>query len=260
MTLKFNDKSRIFGFIGNRGQGKTLAGIDHACINMANGIDVVSNIPIKGRARAKDGKLYDVEARPFIFAEWLFMDEKKRHVHLFWDEVNFLLASARGNSNVNRIYQGMLQQIRHFNISITYTCININRVDTELRNQTDVLVFCKNGIYTKWGSQSNVDPGEYVELRAYDQSGLLSGSVYDPKNPTPGYYSLLYAKPVWNHYNTEYWINPMEGMADVKFAKDSYLINAGHDDILEEDPTYPPTESDADAMMDGASFGQGSRT
>jgi len=252
VSIKFSDKSRVYGFIGERGQCKTLSAVTFASMNMANGIDVVSNVPIKGMARASDGQLYNVEARPFVFVDWLQMDESKRHVHLCLDEVNFLLASRRGNTTVNSIWQGILQQLRHFNLSISYTCININRVDTELRNQTDVLIFCKNAIYTNWGQSSHVLPGEYAELRAYDQSGLLTGSAYDPKNPTEPDFSILYTKPVWHHYNTEFWINPLEGIAEVKFAKDRFLINAGHgyDDESEPAETVPAQPQSYDEILD----------
>lgn len=253
--MKFNDKSRIYGFISPRGSGKTATATYFSALNMANGIEVVSNLPIKGKARNKNGDVVEVQTIPFKFSEWLRLTDWHRNKHLLLDEVNFLLASRRGNSNVNWIWQGILQQIRHFNISITYTCINWIRVDTELRNETDVRINCRNAVYSHWGRKNNVDPGEYIELFAYDLSGILTGRMFNWKNPelTPPCYSILRAKPVWDHYDTENWVDPMLGMADVQIKKDRFMYDARHDDDDHEESQAEAVEYNMTMYEDIAS-------
>lgn len=142
-----------------------------------------------------DKKLYTTTIKPaYWFAD--FNNEKWRnHVYLI-DEAQQWVDSRDSSSNVNGLFAHAAAQRRRANISILFTCQNIEWMYKRLRWSCHFIARCRDLSRTPWGKKKHIERGELISMRVWDMKGFATGYV--------GNSVLLKcnAKKIWNYYDS----------------------------------------------------------
>lgn len=212
-----DDLSLFIVVVGVRGSGKTLllTGLQKYALRQAALIKLI-------RQAKKKPKLYP-KRKPNVFSNYplkytfkpqtLDVDRliawKPEYTNcwVFFDEIQTTMDRQDWqNSGAKMINQG-LTVMRHRNISIACTIQSFEWLNARAQWQTDVIVKCRDLVFTPWGRANNLKPGEVINTIWLDKSGVLTGQTYEESHR---YYQMKFmGKSVFNNYDTTHEFDVM---------------------------------------------------
>lgn len=241
--------SLIIGWVGAKGNGKSLSMAQVIAWKLAARERVWSNMPVKlspallNRKKFMDGTpLEQHETIPLDWNLLYMLDESMAEGTVAIDEIGYYDDSRQTGSNKNRLINACIRQVRHRQLDILYTAKSFKSVDYRLRDETDVLVECEDLSYKPWGKENKVEGGISIIQRYYDLSGIVTGKATDYFSADRRQYKALifHGRPYWDCYDTRSVISLEEAFTSVKLDlkerkitnKDSNFDNETRDVIL----------------------------
>lgn len=200
-------KSNIIGIIGPKGNDKSLLLAATIIHKIVEGESVWSNMPVKtspailNRRYSPSGKLIKyTESHPLDWDLFYNLDESLVDGTVAIDEIGYQAGARQSSDTRNRLINMCIRQARHRCLDFIYTARTFYRVDYYIREETDILIECKDLCFSPWGLQHKVPGGTVAQLRYFDISGQTTGkSCYD------GYrYDSLKYYMERNFYGTPY--------------------------------------------------------
>lgn len=186
----------VIGFVGHRGGGKTVSSALLTAMDwLARMRPVRSNIPIRIPI-FWEGKTYWFWARELDEEQLYTLDVSLQYGLVYIDEINFWADARRAMSNKNIRLGDFAQQLRKRHLSMIYTVQDEDWIDSRLRQQTDIIVFCNDIERTEWGMDEGMERGMMFSCVVLDVSGLLTGVQYKHSRESDTY--MVHAKPFWN--------------------------------------------------------------
>jgi len=121
----------ITGFVGPRGNGKTLLMVVRLLRRYRNGYKLFTNFGIRVKHEKLDAKRLAA------------MGTDLRNCAIGVDEIHVLLDSRNSMKERNRILTYFILQTRKRNVVLFYTTQDEGQVDIRLRRNTDYWVYCR---------------------------------------------------------------------------------------------------------------------
>ena len=157
-------------------------------------------------------------ALPLNIKRLLRFDPEYRNGAVVVDEINVKLAEARrSNSNVNRWFNELDQQLRKLHLALYYSTIHEMWVDNRLRDMTDIFIKCEDPAFTVKGHRDKKRPGVDSNWYLYDMHGYKSGTPYPQSHKIYGPMPLN-LKKWWGIWDTEQYQST--GAAGYSFSMD----------------------------------------
>lgn len=243
----------IIGLIGQRGEGKSGTG---ACLSlvdfMIDGIPCFSNMAIACKMVIEDDIAQDVGfkkggivaygSQPFNKRALLQEGARFKNSVLFIDEINVEFAEARrAMSNTNLFFNRLVQELRHYVISLIYTAISEMHIDSRLRELTDVFIKVEDTALSAENLASRKPPGVDFKWVIYPMTRMLMGqSYYITHKPLPPRY-FNFAR-----YRGIYDDKEVQGEGKYKYGIDLSL-DSGEDIPTEQSVLPAPKVSEFEA-------------
>lgn len=191
-------KDLLVGFIGERGGGKSASASVLSFIDFdLDGIPVFSNMNIGfdvkitqsdiNRFASEFNKdmhavppgIYYFRSRPLDLAKLLMFDEEYRGSCMVVDEVNVEFSEARRSmTNTNLLGNRIVQELRHYEAAMVFTCISEMFIDARLRESADLFVKCHDLANSTSGIAQNKLAGEQFQWIGYLMSSCWTGETY----------------------------------------------------------------------------------
>lgn len=204
----------VVGFTGPRGAGKSIGLCYFGLGDMLAGVDVYANMEITdGTIRAND---LDTSML-FAFAESL------TECDAIIDEFQFYALGRESNTNRNKLLGWLGMQIRKKSMSVYYSTQNFQWLDSWWKFQTDVLVECRDLYHTPWGKEMGLGRGEEIHMKFFDMTGFVTGVTYK-ESGTPFGQMNIYAKALWNKYDSYALIGMDQVFQRFEIARDTYTV------------------------------------
>lgn len=176
----------IFGFVGERGSGKSLGGANIAVRDFAmNGEPLWSNMQIGlsvdvtddlAHSFGIDGGLVSYRSEYLDKQSFLALDSRYEGGCLFFDEFNLEYGEARRSSaNVNLLTDRAIQQLRKLQCGLIYTVLNEMYVDTRIRDNTDVFIRCSDVAFKPENLRQKMRQGVQFEWYLYPMTPKMVG-------------------------------------------------------------------------------------
>lgn len=215
----------IIGWVGAKGNGKSLSMAQAISWKLALGEKVWSNMPVKlspalmNRKTFMNGEPMEYrEADPLDWNLLYMLDESLIEGTVAIDEIGYYADSRQSGSTRNRLINACIRQVRHRSLDILYTAKAFKSVDFRLRDETDVLIECEDLSYKPWGKDNKVEGGISIIQRFYDLSGIVTGYATDYFSPRRKQYKaqIFRGRPYWECYDTREVISLEEAFTSVK--------------------------------------------
>lgn len=202
----------ITGFVGDRGEGKSLGGgklafRDH----MMWGEPCWSNMHIKVAVEVSNAEAerYGLQGGTIIYesqqldsAALLRLDDMFQGGIIYIDEPNMEFAEARrSQTNTNLFYDRAGQQLRKMQSAHIYSVINEMWVDNRMRDLTDNFIRTRDVALDPENLLNKMSPGQRFEWVIYPMSRKLCGVTYSQLgHPLPGI--QIDGKIIWGIIDT----------------------------------------------------------
>jgi hypothetical protein len=202
----------ILGYVGDRGDGKSLAAaatatLDHMVLgrpcwsNMQISVEFHVDESLAAPEGLEPGTVR-YESKPLNMRKFLnFAPEYAGGVFLI-DEINIALADARrAMSNQNLLATDMGQQLRKLDSALVFTCISETFVELRIRDMTDIYVRTQDIALTPRWIDTAMPVGLEFEWLVYPISRKLTGSRYEDTGRTEGPYTF-HGRRWWHSIDT----------------------------------------------------------
>lgn len=232
-------QSRIIGFVGQKGSGKSLSMTAFIVRLLAEREKVISNMPVKISDSVIARHVYSpftkqkIQAAETIPLDWdLFykLDESLMEGWLAIDEITYYDNARNSMESRNRVFNIAMRQVRHRRMSILYTARDFKWIDRNLRDETDVLILCRDLTYSKWGFDKRIPGGVCIEQKFYDISGVVTGSSIYQTGFIPFMKRNLDGMEFWNCYDDSQLTSIEEAVTGVKLNLRKRVISNQDDD------------------------------
>lgn len=241
-NIKPYTEALVMGIGGAKRNCKSLLMASSIVHKLIEGETVWSNMPVKtgpailNRRYAPSGKLIKYgESNPLDWNLLYKLDESLIEGTIAIDEVGYQASSRQSMSTRNRLINGCIRQVGHRNLDFFWTARSFYRIDSNLRDETDVFIECEDLRFSPWGLQRKMPGGVVAQLKYYDISGAITGhSCYNGYSYYPdGYYQEcnFYGTPYWDCYDTKNIISLEEAFTEVHLdLKRRDISNKDEDD------------------------------
>jgi hypothetical protein len=224
-------KSVIMGIVGNKGAGKSLYLAHALTTKLAMGETVWSNMPVKIgptiiAVNAKMGQIIKpAEAEPLDWNLLYKLDESMAEGTVGIDEITYFVGSRQSMETRNRLINACVRQVRHRCLDLFYTAKSFHMVDAYLREETDIIVVCKDLSYEPWGKANHLKGGEMINFKLFDYSGVITGKSirmtpfannFELSGRGSYFEANLEGRPLWECYDTRHIISIEEAFTGVK--------------------------------------------
>lgn len=217
-------KCLIIGYVGPKGGGKSLSMAQTIVWKLLSGENVWSNMPVKlsdaliNRKTFVDGSdIKYKEASPLDWNLLYMLDDSIVEGTVAIDEMTYFADSRQSGSTKNRLINACIRQVRHRNLNVVYTALDMGMVDYRLRLETDLVIECEDMAYKPWGKENDVEGGITILQRYYDLSGSTTGYRTDYFNKKKQYKAMLFhGRPYWECYDTREVISLEEAFTGVE--------------------------------------------
>lgn len=108
------------------------------------------------------------------------------------DEIHMLADCRNPGKKQNKLLGYFFLQSRHRGINIYYTTQFISQTDKRIRDNTDIKVICQNLKFF------NKEWDGFYAIKIIDERIVINTKVYD---------IIFYGKPIYDKYNTDYYID-----------------------------------------------------
>lgn len=159
-------KSKIIGYTGKRGSGKTLTMTKDLYNYHKQGFKVYSNYNLNFAEQITTEELHKITREDFKFSDCV----------IAIDEIQIIFDSSRYMAKENKNFSNFVQQIRKRNIILLYSTQFIKRTDVRIRENTDIIV--RPNYNEKYDICDSVyyDVTENEEILIFGESGFGSMS------------------------------------------------------------------------------------
>ena len=220
-------QSRIIGIVGAKRNCKSLLMAATLTHKLIEGDKVWSNMPVHtspailNRRYAPSGKPIEYsEALPLDWQLLYSLDETMVEGTIGIDELGNQASSRQSSDTRNRLINLCVRQSGHRNLDFVYTARGFYRIDYYIRDETDILIECRDLCFSPWGLQHKLQGGYVSELKYYDISGSTTGkSCYDGyRYRQDAYYTErnFYGAPYLNCYDTKEIISLEEACTGIE--------------------------------------------
>lgn len=233
-------KHAVIGLVGDKGDGKSLSMTRLIVRDLCLGKTVWSNMKVKtgeailNRKYYRGRKINYRETEKLDIGLLFSLDESLVDGVVGMDEIGYFDDSRRSGSNKNKVVNACVRQVRKRRLCFYYTAKDFWRVDNRLRDETDILIECKDMGFTPWGITHNLEAGLYIAQKWYDISGRATGNktnYYDPQRRKPYMIVTVEGRAYWDCYDTGEVIPLEEAFADINLDLQKITIsNRGNDD------------------------------
>jgi len=206
------DREIIIGLIGQRGEGKSASGASISLVDfMVDGIPCYSNMAIACKMLIEDDIARDAgfkrsgvveyRSRQFNKAALLRKGADFANSLLFIDEINVEFSEARRSmSNTNLFFNRLIQELRHYKISLIFTAISEMHIDSRLRELTDVFIKVEDTALSMENLARKKPSGTDFKWVIYPMSRILTGQSYyvTHKHLPPRYFSFVRFRGIYD--------------------------------------------------------------
>lgn len=201
--------SKVVGFIGHRGSGKTSSAVYVAVFDwLIRDLPVYSGVDIAVKVRYRDIEK-EYHSRPWKGVDMLDIAEDCRGGVVLSDEINLAggAESTRFMAGANLAWNNDLQQLRKRQLNVLWTAQGWSTVDARTRWQSDYVVECQD-CFNDHSYQAKA-PGDKAKWHVYELSGL-SGEfdlAYELEHRNLMHYEIwsgmIWLRPItWAAYDT----------------------------------------------------------
>lgn len=242
MMINPDDLSLFVVIVGVRGSGKTLllTGLQRHALKQAATIRLLRQIkknPTLFKKR-KTAVFSNYPLKYYLKPEKLYVSRliawkpEYKDCWIYFDEIQTTMDRQDwSNSGAKMINQG-LTVMRHRNISIACTIQSIEWLNARAQFQTDIIIKCRDLVFTPWGRANNVRPGEVISTTWLDKSGVMTGQTYVESHRV--YQMRFFGKSVFNNYETQHEFDVMD--LNTKYQVDRPVKRINRDgDIVDID-------------------------
>ena len=217
------DTNYNFAVHGPTGGGKTGFSVYLCMVNaIARGKPVYSNLPFQYFVYDVTGKKYLVVSRELDIVKFIAGDPMYWGSWVLLDEGNFSMDQKKAMSNMNIGMTDIIQEGRKMGMNIVFTTINAAWLDPRFTGSLlDIAVKCKDLYFTPWGNDHGLTKGVVSWWDFTDISGKYTG--------TPGMTidsRAFFYRNIWNTFNTQFFINPLEARKRLVYDKQKLTIGA----------------------------------
>lgn len=218
------------GFIGDRGDGKTINLARAGVLAMIQGLTVWSNFDIEFNWIDHKGELHHCKSLPLDLNSLLVLSSDFKGGLVLITEYQLYASSMSSNSTRNKLLSAIWAQIRKRSLSFYWDAKNLGWIQPWDRFETDYVVMCTNAVKTEWGKKHHVGKGEFIFADLYKFENFLDKSWLEKQGSFK-----LYAKPFWNCYKTNDIVDPFEAMANVDLDLEKRHISNKHQQTIDLD-------------------------
>lgn len=227
-TKEYTD-SHIIGIVGPKRNMKSLLMAMTIILKLVEGEKVWSNMPVHtgehilNRRYAPSGKLINYcETEPIDWELFYRLDKSIVEGTVAIDEIGNQASSRESTSVRNRLTNLVVRQAGHRNLDLIYTARSFYRVDYYIREETDLLIECKDLRFSLWGLQNKVHGGIIGNFKYYDLSGSITGkSCYNGYQYDQSKYYMernITGWPYFDCYDTKEIISLEEACTGIELA------------------------------------------
>jgi hypothetical protein len=207
------NKDVIIGFIGDRGDGKSVGAGLVACLDygiepgaiIRSNMDIQIDISVSDAEAARyglNGGTVHYQSKELDKGKFLGFDDSYKGAIYVVDEINIWLADARrATSNQNLYTDDVGQELRKWESPLIYTCIHEMFVDSRIRDLTDIFVKTEDTALTPLGLSRRQKQGIEFQWYIYAMSRKLTGERYADTHQRIGPFYIR-GKPVWGLIDT----------------------------------------------------------
>jgi hypothetical protein len=216
---------------GPTGGGKTGFAVYLCMVNaVIRGIPVYSNVPFQYFVYDKTGKKYIVVSKEFDVVKFINGDFMYWGSWVLIDEGNFSMDQKKTMSNMNVSMTDIIQEGRKMGMNLVFTSINAQWLDPRFTGSLlDIAVKCKDLYFSPWGNEHQVGKGIISWWDFVDISGKYTGNQGMPIDSRAFFY-----REIWNTFNTQFFINPLEARKRLVYDKMKITIGADGQQIIQD--------------------------
>lgn len=211
--------SKIAIATGPRGSNKSLLMTGNACYRLAKVYmlntykgekqKVLSNIPFGYNFYDfVANKKVHLQSEPFNMEMLYILDSSLFKVWIYIDEIDQWWDRQEWNDGGQKMGNKSTRMLRKRQINIFGTTQSLDWINPRLQFQTDIVIKCRDLVYTPWGKSNHLEPGEVALTQWLDKSGIMTGYPY-AEFPRV-YTKKFFGKRFWDCYLTEFEFNPTE--------------------------------------------------
>lgn len=192
--------SLVWAVIGNRGSGKTLLlthfgveKLEHTwMVRRVRGllhddtllpkhkVNVWSNYPIRAVAKMPGhNKLVMLETQPLITEDLMLWKEYIRDGYIIYDEIDQDADRQDWMAQLPKLLVKGIKLMRHRNLSLICSLQFLDELNIRLYKQADIVIRMRDKVFTDWGRENRLRPGEVMQAVFIDKSGMMTGYAYD---------------------------------------------------------------------------------
>ena len=241
-TRVANDLSLFIVIVGVRGGGKTLLMTHFACeilreiyvilkLREINGDSYLpkrktrawSNYPVRRLDILPiTGKRIYLESEPLDIEKLILWHDDFHDGVIFFDEIDQVADRQDWQSTVSKMINMGVQVMRHRNLTFITSVQSMNWLNVRLQWQADLVIQCRDSAFSQWGRSIHLQPGEVIDTRWFDKSGIMTGHSYEEDNAKHDL--QFFGKRYWNNYRTQHEFN-------IATARTKYKIKPQHKEI-----------------------------
>jgi len=219
----------VVAFTGPRGAGKTISMTFLALRDLLAGREVLANFEIE-----KDG----YRSKPLMLEDWVSLPESLQGALICIDEIQLWADSRRSMALLNRLLGYLTMQTRKRNLSLYYSIMDLNWIDSRLRWLTDIEIRCQDLFFSPWGKEKGLERGELIKWTPIDITGVISGKPGKQLLPR-----LLRAKPLWNCYDSFKPVDVWGGFTQIRVKSSQLVIDLRGEEEKESAAAQPKDEA-----------------
>ena len=221
----------IVGFVGPEGGGKTASMTWAALQAWSSGRNCYAFSGYEAYFHDK-GDNGDIKESYTITqevgpAEWAKVDEDLlNNCFLAVDEIQQFFGAEKWMGLLDRIFSWICQQRRKLNMTIAYTTHNLMWINNRIRNETHMVIYCKDLYWDPYWQDKQPEKGTLVQWDCYDHLGLFG-------HPREQIASIrVPIKQLWDCFESYRKVNVWDGLTQ------AYLKNRPRVEIDLGAPAY----------------------
>jgi hypothetical protein len=169
-----------------------------------------------------------LESEPLNLEALMLWEDDFCNGWVFIDEMDQWFDRQEWNTTAAKLTNKGMTQIRKKKLSICGTIQNLEWLNNRGNFQVDIIVQCREMVFTPWGRKMKFKPGQCSSLVFLDKSGVCTGYKYDETHQS--YKMLFWGERFWDTYDTNFQYNPLENSVKYKLKVPTKIIEVGGQD------------------------------
>lgn len=163
-------------------------------------VNVWSSYPVETLWWTPFGKPVLLKAEELDIEKLIVWDPEFQDGVIFFDEIDQVADRQDWMSTVSKMLNAGVQVMRHRNLTFFTSIQSMEWLNSRLYWQADIVIRMRDLVFSSWGQDKKLKPGEVASATWIDKSGMLTGYSFEETKKV--YPMTFVGKPFWHCYST----------------------------------------------------------